>query len=282
MSAGAADVSAVVCTLDSISSIEACLTSLRAAGVGQLIVVDASSTDGTREVAEQLADEVVTDPRLGLGHARNVGIERTTLPYVLNMGSDNVMPAGQLERMLDTLVAGGLQGVSAQTRLIGGDYVTHGLNIWRRGRFRPGPAAVIGTPTLFDGDLLRAHPYDPARRFSDDSELCERWARELGATFAISDAYVEELGKASWSEVVTRCRMYGVSDAEVFAAGTNAGWSTSRRAKSLLHPLRADVITPLTHVGLRDAVTSAPFLVSFGAMRYAFWLEAAGRGRGSR
>ena len=261
MSAGAADVSAVVCTLDSISSIEACLTSLRAAGVGQLIVVDASSTDGTREVAEQLADEVVTDPRLGLGHARNVGIERTTLPYVLNMGSDNVMPAGQLERMLDTLVAGGLQGVSAQTRLIGGDYVTHGLNSWRRGRFRPD---------------------DPARRFSDDSELCERWARELGATFAISDAYVEELGKASWSEVVTRCRMYGVSDAEVFAAGTNAGWSTSRRAKSLLHPLRADVITPLTHVGLRDAVTSAPFLVSFGAMRYAFWLEAAGRGRGSR
>ena len=282
MSARAADVSAVVCTLDSISSIEACLTSLRTAGVGQLIVVDASSTDGTREVAVRVADEVVTDPRLGLGHARNVGIERTTLPYVLNMGSDNVMPAGQLDRMLDSLVTAGVQGVSAQTRLVGRDYVTHGLNSWRRGRFRPGPVAVIGTPTLFVGDLLRAHPYDPERRFSDDSELCERWARELGATFAISDAYVEEIGKASWSEVVTRCRMYGVSDAEVFSAGTNAGWSPSRRAKSLLHPLRADVITPLTHVGVRDAVTSAPFLVTFGAMRYAFWLEAAGRGRGSR
>ena len=275
MSARAADVSAVVCTLDSISSIEACLTSLRTAGVGQLIVVDASSTDGTREVAERIADEVVTDPRLGLGHARNVGIERTTLPYVLNMGSDNVMPAGQLERMLDSLVTAGLQGVSAQTRLVGRDYVTHGLNSWRRGRFRPGPAAVIGTPTLFVGDLLRAHPYDPERRFSDDSELCERWARELGATFAISDAYVEEIGKASWSEVVTRCRMYGVSDAEVFAAGSKSGWSASRRARSLLHPLRADVITPLTHVGVRDAVTSAPFLVTFGAMRYAFWVDAA-------
>ena len=186
-----ADVSAVVCTLNSISGIERCLKSLRAAGVQDLIVVDANSSDGTREIAEQLADKVLTDPGKGLGMARNIGIEHTTKPLILNMGSDNVMPVGELEKMIQALEQknqGNRQGVSAQTLIEGDDYLSNGLNAWRKGRFLPGPAAVIGTPTLFIGETLRAHPYDPNRRFSDDSELCERWAKEFSATFAISDA----------------------------------------------------------------------------------------------
>ena len=67
------EVSAVICSLNSISGIEQCLASLKAAGVGQVIVVDANSTDGTKEVAEQLADLVLTDPGTGLGNARNRG-----------------------------------------------------------------------------------------------------------------------------------------------------------------------------------------------------------------
>ncbi len=86
------DVSAVVCTKNSISGIERCLTSLRVAGVDQIIVVDAHSTDGTREVANSAADIVLEDPGMGLGNARNIGIARTTQPLILNMGSDNVMP----------------------------------------------------------------------------------------------------------------------------------------------------------------------------------------------
>ena len=180
-----ADVSAVVCTLNSISGIEKCLLSLRQAGVGETIVVDGGSTDGTREVAEQLADVVLEDPGTGLGNARNVGIAQSTRALVLNMGSDNVLPEGELQQMIDALEASGCQGVSAQTIIEGDDFVSRGLNAWRKGRFRPGPADVIGTPTLFEGDLIRAHPYDASRVFSDDSELCERWSREFGATFFI-------------------------------------------------------------------------------------------------
>ena len=268
------DVSAVVCTLNSISAIERCLVSLKDAGVGQLIVVDARSTDGTREVAERIADVVLDDPGTGLGNARNIGIARSTLPLVLNMGSDNVMPAGQLQRMIDTLDDGDLQGVSARTLIEGSDYPSRGLNAWRRGRFVPGPAAVIGTPTLFDGDLLRAHPYDASRRFSDDSELCERWNRQFGARFAISDAYVTEVGKTSWEEVVVRCRMYGISDDEVFRRGREQGWTPIRQGWSLLHPLRADFITPLTRLEPTEALATAPFLAAFTALRYRFWAEA--------
>lgn len=270
-----ADVSAVVCTKESISGIERCLTSLRASGVGELIVVDAHSTDGTREVAERLADRVLEDPGTGLGNARNIGIALTSRALILNMGSDNVLPQGQLQRMIDTLDEGDLQGVSARTLIEGTDYPSRGLNAWRRGRFVPGPASVIGTPTLFVGDLLRSHPYDSTRRFSDDSELCERWTREFGARFAISDAYVTEVGKTSWEEVVVRCRMYGISDDEVFRRGREQGWTRMRQARSLLHPLRADLITPITRLRPTDALTTAPFLATFTALRYGFWAGTA-------
>ena len=261
--------------MNSISAIERCLMSLRDAGVGQLIVVDAASSDGTREVADRLADVVLEDPGTGLGNARNVGIARTTRPLVLNMGSDNVMPPGQLQRMIDALAEHGVQGVSAQTVIEGDDYLSRGLNAWRKGRFVPGPAAVIGTPTLFDGNLLRANPYDPQRRFSDDSEMCERWTREFGARFAISDAFVTEIGKTSWDEVVVRCRMYGISDDEVFRLGRDGGWSLPRQAQSLAHPLRADFLTPMARLPLTEAAVSGPFLAAFAAMRYGFWAKTA-------
>ena len=269
------DVSAVVCTMNSISGIENCLSSLRAAGVGELVVVDANSHDGTRQVAERLADVVLSDPGTGLGMARNVGIAVSAKPLILNMGSDNVMPTGQLQRMIDYKSLGKFDGVSAQTLIAGGDYLSQGLNSWRKGRFRPGKTTVIGTPTLFTGDLLRQHPYDPSRRFSDDSELCERWTQQFGATFAISDAYVEEIGKTSWSELVVRCRMYGISDNEVFTRGRKSGWSIQRQLKSLTHPVRVDFIDPIIHLSPIEAAKSAPFLATFAGMRYAFWVEKA-------
>jgi len=266
------DVSAVICTKNSISGIQRCLASLREAGVGELIVVDAHSTDGTREVALQLADRVLEDPGTGLGQARNLGIAQTSGSLILNMGSDNVMPAGQLNLMIRDLVESDLHGVSARTVIEGSNYVSQGLNAWRNGRFIPGPAPVIGTPTLFLGEVLRGNPYDPDRVFSDDSELCERWSREFDAKFAISSAYVTEIGKATWPEVLVRCRMYGISDAEVYRHGDRSGWAPKRKATSLLHPLRSDLLLPLSRLGWRTRVTSGPFLAAFTAMRYRYWI----------
>jgi glycosyltransferase involved in cell wall biosynthesis len=53
---GAGDIAAVVCTMNSISGIREFLISLRQSGVKEIVVVDASSTDGTKEVALELAD----------------------------------------------------------------------------------------------------------------------------------------------------------------------------------------------------------------------------------
>lgn len=271
------DVSAVVCTMNSISGIKRCLTSLRASGVGQIIVVDAHSTDGTREIAEKLADLVLKDEGKGLGNARNIGIFQTTQDLVLNMGSDNVMPPGQLQIMIDALTSQSLHGVSAQTRIEGSNYPSRGLNAWRKGRFPPGPASVIGTPTLLLGDMLRAHPYDSSRTYSDDSELCERWTEQFGSRFAISAAEVVEAGKTSWHEVRIRCRMYGISDEEIFAIGMRQGWPFRRKVRSLAHPFVSDFLTPVSRLPVPEAIAATPFLAIFTAQRYEQWLRQAVR-----
>ena len=274
-SLGASDVSAVVCSMNSISGIRECLTSLRQSGVEEIIVVDASSTDGTKEVALELADLVVSDPGTGLGRARNAGIERTTKPLILNMGSDNVMPDGELQKMIDYLVVNDFHGVSAQTVIEGDDWISSGLNTWRQGRFPEGEVSVIGTPTLFLGDLLRSHPYDPTRMFSDDSELCERWRTELGARFGISNAVSQEIGKTSWNEVKIRCRMYGKSDAENYANGRKDGWRATRRLQSVAYPFKKDFLTPLSSPHTKVTPKDFGFLSVFTSLRYWSWAKNA-------
>lgn len=276
-----ADVSAVVCTMNSIKSIGPCLESLRSAGVGEIIVVDAHSSDGTRAAADALADVVVEDPGVGLGTARNLGIARTSLPLILNFGSDNVITREALERMVATLVESDLQGVSARTMVEGDDYLARSMNGWWSARFRAGSARVIGTPSLFRGALLRSDPFDATRQHSDDSDLCERWANAYGARFAISDAVVLEVGKNEWSEVLLRCRNYGFSDYETFSLGRESGWSFTRQAQSILHPARVDFVRPVTRMQPKDAVIAAPFLAAFATMRYVFWAGAAAN-RGHR
>ena len=261
--------------MNSIKSIGPCLESLRSAGVGEIIVVDAHSSDGTRAAAGRLADVVLEDPGIGLGTARNLGIARTSLPLILNFGSDNVITREALEGMVSVLVHSDLQGVSARTMVDGDGYLARSMNGWWSTRFRAGPASVIGTPSLFRGDLLRLDPFDTKRRHSDDSDLCERWTSAYGARFAITDAVVLEIGKNEWSEVLLRCRNYGVSDYEVFSLGRQRGWSVARQAQSILHPLRVDLIGPVSRMAPKDAVVAAPFLAAFATMRYWYWASAA-------
>ena len=274
-------VSVVVCTMNSLSSIEACHESLREAQVGEIIVVDARSKDGTRAVVDRLADVVLEDPGIGLGTARNMGIAKSSLPYVLNLGSDNVLPRESLKKMISQLEAERLHGIGATTRVAGDDYLARSMNAWWSTRFRSGPAKVIGTPSLFRGETLRADPFDTSREHSDDSELCERWARKYSARFAIAEATVYEVGKNEWSEVLLRARNYGVSDHEVFSAGSKSGWGIGRRLMSLSHPLRVDFLQPESRLDLKAAVVHAPFLAAFTGLRYLSWAQTSIR-KGSR
>ncbi|MET8815150.1 glycosyltransferase family 2 protein [Streptomyces sp. NPDC004549] len=114
--------------------------------VGEVIAVDDCSTDGSAELLERLAGH---DPRLrvvhrsensgGCGTPRNTGIDAVTLPYVMFLDSDDVLPAGAVDTLLRAAVAADAQ-------------VTSGLCVRRElpsGREQPWQPTLYAAPAVF-------------------------------------------------------------------------------------------------------------------------------------
>jgi len=278
-SSGVLDISAVVCTWNSEDTIGPCLQSLRDNGVGEIILVDADSDDRTREIAKPLADKIVTDPRRGLAMARNTGIAEATKTYVINVGSDNIMPPGSLKTMLACMKTGGYSGVSAMTLLENADatYLSWAMNQYKIARYFPGERSVIGTPTLFPTRLLKEVPYDNSMSFSDDADLCTRLARGKHR-FAISDAIAYESGREDMASVCARWKYYGQSDWEIYSK-ESPGWSWKRKLSSLTYPLRMELVKPFFGIPGKGRFKALPFLVLITAVRYRYWLYYALHGK---
>src|SRR5262249_22768009 len=85
-----------------------------------VVVVDNSSTDGTRELVESEfpAARVVISENLGFGHANNCGAMTCDAPYVLFLNPDTEIlegTFGQLLAAMDRQPDVGLAGVIQQT-----------------------------------------------------------------------------------------------------------------------------------------------------------------------
>ena len=76
------DVSVVVCTKNAKATIEQVILSIKRNNPKEIIVVDANSQDGTREILEGMGVRVLTDPGKGLALARQIGIENASGEFV--------------------------------------------------------------------------------------------------------------------------------------------------------------------------------------------------------
>jgi rSAM/selenodomain-associated transferase 2 len=85
--------SVIIPTLNEERCIAATLRRARAAGVREIIVVDGGSVDGTRAVAEELADLVLSAPR-GRAAQMNAGAARASGAILLFLHADTLVPDG--------------------------------------------------------------------------------------------------------------------------------------------------------------------------------------------
>lgn len=274
------EISAVVPCLNSIDSIEPCLKSLRACGVGQIIVVDGGSSDGTAEIAMRYADNLLSDEGIGLGNARNIGIRSATGRYILNSGPDNAYDKNTLLEMLAVLATTSVGAVSCKTRINSTGYLARLLNIRGKARVYAGERDSIGTPMLCDAKTIKAHPFDETLTWSDDAELCARWKANLGARFFIADVDVEEVGDVNFAEVRERWSKYGISDWEVYT-NQSPGWKLSRKMQSILYPLKQELVLPLfsRKISFVEKISVTWFLVYITVIRYVNWVKAATKTR---
>jgi len=265
------DITVVVCTYNSEAMISDCLESVRKNNPKEIILADANSTDKTREIAEPFADKILNDGGKGLGNARNMGLDAAKGKYIAFVGPDNIMPEGSLESMIEYLNEYRCSIVSAITMLRDTDsYLGWAQNIYRA-KYTPGYKDVVGTPTLFETEVLKRYRYDPFMKNSDDTDLCTRMAMD-GHKFAISDAVVFEMGFTSMDAVLERWTRYGRGDF-LFYTKYSKEWNFGRKIRSYCHPFCTDFLSPIKSTGLFKTLPIIPFLILITSLRYYGWLK---------
>ena len=271
MSKKLSGLTAVVCTLNSESSLTHCLSSLKEF-LDEIIVVDGGSTDKTLEIASRFKVQILHDSGSGLGEARGLGLSKVKSEYVLNCGADNVINVKVVRKMIERLKAEpNIYGVSCQTVVEEDVYIGKASNrIWRT-KFNSGYASMVGTPNIFRTQQLRKFGYIQSRGWSDDEEICTRMREEDGALFEILSDQCIEVGQASLKRQIYRFFHYGYSDYEIYSARKQA-WSFRRKAKSILHPLRVEFLVPMRELEVTDKVYCFPLLVLATLLRYAGWI----------
>ncbi|WNJ16988.1 glycosyltransferase [Pontibacter sp. G13] len=132
-------ISAVVITLNEAKHIQNCLASLE--GIAdEMIVVDAGSTDGTRELAEAMGAKVFVREFAGYGDQKNWGNEQAKHNWILSIDADESLSPELKASILGVKVSPGYDAFEfARRNLFCGKWVKHGgwypdrkLRLWNR------------------------------------------------------------------------------------------------------------------------------------------------------
>lgn len=228
------DVTAVLVTLDEEQNVEACIETIRAAGVESVLVIDASSTDRTAERARGSGAKVHVVPRMGLAYQRQYGVDRVRTPFVLMADADNRFRAETVQLLRDDLVSSGMAGVAP--RKVAKEPSSYWARAWSwhndLSYASPGHRLVIGTPALYWTHVLQDVRYDPAMTgASDDTDLCLRLSL-AGWQVGVGSAVCDELVRVGFRQFARKTMWYGRGDAQFFFKHPD------RRRSIATHPIR--------------------------------------------
>jgi glycosyltransferase involved in cell wall biosynthesis len=172
-------VTVVIPTYNEASSITRVLDEIPASLVTEVLVVDADSTDGTRDIATAGGARVIVEPRRGYGRACLTGLAAADHPdVVVFLDGDYSDRPRELGRLLDPIREGGADIVLG-SRLAGG--LLPGAMPWHAVFGNRLAATLIRW--LYDISLSDLGPFRAARyevlRALDLHEMTYGWAVEL-------------------------------------------------------------------------------------------------------
>jgi GT2 family glycosyltransferase len=135
-----------------------------------------------------------------------------------------------------------------------------------------GPKSVVGSPFMIKAQVLKEIPFNTTKKFSDDTDLCERIIK-AGYQIGYSDVICYESLDNSYEDLKRRFKIYGISDAEVYNAHKDE-WTRKRKWQSLLHPYRSEFKVILSGVkGFWTKVKVFPYALLITGIRYRSWYK---------
>jgi GT2 family glycosyltransferase len=203
-------VAVVVPTRDSMRTLEACLRSIRAQDVPvQLIVVDNASTDGTYELARELADTAV---RGGPERSaqRNTGVRLAAAEWILWIDADMVLPPTTVSAALATAKQTGADAVAVPEVSVGAGFWT-ACRALERSCYVDDPG--LHNPRLLRRDLLLGEgEFDPAMAGPEDTDLRLRLRLAGTRTALCPDVLiVHDEGRLTLRSILAKRVYYGRS-----------------------------------------------------------------------
>lgn len=264
------DATVIVCTKNSVSSIEACLKSILVNKPSELYLVDANSNDGTRDIAIDLGVKIVDGLGRGLTSDRQVGIEESKTTFTFFIDCDHIIPDNYLSTMLEiiqnedyTLVQSKLAIYKPKGLLNFGENAYYELVHNNPGEnIIPGIApAVFQTRKLKKGSLLEIE--DGLTKTIEDTSWASKAVRN-GAKIGIKGPIVYQSHQPGVRNYYRKFKWYGIGDGE---------FCSINRSLAFSHYYHLLVRYPIIYVFrsiFAGKFRAIPFLIMQGLTR-GFW-----------
>jgi glycosyltransferase involved in cell wall biosynthesis len=112
-------ISVILLTKNSAATVNRTLESITNQTVkpDEIVVVDGNSKDGSQDIVKRYPIKLVTEPGLGFGHARNLGVKNAEGGIIFFIDSDCYADRRWIEKILPHFSDPNIAGVTGQTRL---------------------------------------------------------------------------------------------------------------------------------------------------------------------
>lgn len=217
----AGEITVIVPTYNEGLYVEDCVASVMDDAIGEVLVVDGGSTDGTRDAVTRLMARypevrLLDNPRRTAASAMNIGLAAAAGDIIVRLDAHSVYPEGYIRRLTSVLrdrgadVTGGVIVAAARRPTAFGRAVAASLvNRWVMGNtgFRVGGGDIRPVDTVPFGcwrttTLRRAGGYNEELFRSQDYDLSQR-LQAMGATILlVPDVVIEYKARSGvWENV---------------------------------------------------------------------------------
>lgn len=259
-----------VCTLNAEDNIrkvlESCLLNI---DKKNLIVVDGNSKDKTVTISKKFTDNIYFDNGTGLADARNIALKNSNKEYIFYVGPDNLITEGLIDSLIKEMNDNNWIGISSISLYKDPqNYFEKSFNYYKISKFPAGERNIIGTPWLYNAEILKKMKWTGGLTYSDDTDLCQRLDK-LNLKIGISNRSCFEIGTLNIEELNKRWKMYGRSDYEFYSNNTSE-FSSIRKIRSFFNSFVVDLIIPLSsaEVNLYKKLYIIPFLLIITSIRF--------------